>query len=128
MKLITSDIWDFIEEDRVGKLLEDMSNYDSDYNAEAQSWVEDDDWNNNFRALQDIGRKMKKGQKIKLHAEQFNKFQDIDSDVSDVRSLRERDLEKAYDSDIQLEPKKIHLQSITDKRKAPLQLNSGDLG
>ena len=45
---------------------------------------------------------MKKGHKVKVYAEEFNKLHEMDSDVSDVKSVRQRDIERGYDSDIQI--------------------------
>lgn len=72
MKLITSDLWDFLEQDDVGKMLENLSNYDSNYDD--GEFGEDDDWNSNFKELQDIGKRLNKGRrgdKVKVYAEEF---------------------------------------------------------
>lgn len=128
MKLITSDLWDFLEDDNVGRMLENLSNYDSDYPSENQEEDYDEDWNSNFKALQDIGKRMKKGDKIRVYAEEFNEIKEMNSDVSEVLSMRDKDLEKAYDSDIQLDTKRIKVSTITDRNKPSLLLNSKDLG
>lgn len=86
MKLITSDLWDFLEEDRMGKMLDNLSNYDSNYPSEDQEPDEDEDWISNIKALEDIGRKMKRGDKIKLYAEEYNQMDEMNSEVSEVSS------------------------------------------
>lgn len=129
MKLITSDLWDFLEEDNVGKMLENLSNYDSNYHSDQyESEDGDEDWNSNFKALEDIGRKMKRGDKIKVYAEEYKEIEDMNSDVSDVKSMREKDLDRAYDSDIQIDTKRVKIASIIDKNKPSLLLNSKELG
>ena len=133
MKLINSDIWDFIQDDKIGRMLERMSGFDnSDYGVEGEGDVEseyhqDELWHKNFEQLEHLGSKMKKGQKVKVYAEEFHRIADLDSDVSDVKTLRQRDLEKMYDSDIDIEPLRINLAQITDKTQPPLGLNSNDL-
>ena len=125
MKLITSDLWDFLEQDDVGKMLENLSNYDSNYD-EGDYDLEDDDWNSNFKELQDIGKRLNKGSKgnkVRVYAEEFIFIEDINSDVSDVKSIRDKDLDKAYDSDIQLETKRFSIKSIINKDKQSLLLN-----
>lgn len=43
--------------------------------------------------MEDIGKKMKRGDiSVKIHSEQWNKIHDIDSDVSDVKEMRQKDL------------------------------------
>lgn len=42
--------------------------------------------------MQDIGKKMKKGVPVKVYAGELKRLKELDSDVSDVQELRERDL------------------------------------
>lgn len=119
MKLINSDLWDFIREDRVASKLDQFAE-ECDSNYEMLDLEDDSEWKNQIQELEELQSKMKRGPKVELYESQKGKVLDMSLSVSEVEGEAKNADLKGYDSDINIHFKALNINRIQDNSQKPL--------
>ena len=127
MKLINSDLWDFIREDKLGGKIDQFAGeYDSNYEGPLDGVEDDAEWNREIKELEELQSRIRKGPRVDLYKSQTSKVMEMSQSVSEV-DAEAKDL-KGYDSDINLNIKTFDLSKIQDGKQKPLGIKREDLG